>query len=130
MKEIYSLQEVSLRYGNQRILEGLSFAIAEGEFLGLLGPNGCGKTTLLNLLVGVLRPSQGSIQLYQKDLKNYSRREVARLVSVLPQETLVDFPFSALEVVLMGRSPFLKRFQWENAEDLRIAEEAMQKTDC
>jgi len=130
VKEIYSLQAVSLHYGNQVILQDLRFAIAEGEFIGLLGPNGCGKTTLLNLLAGILRPSHGEIQLYQKDLQKYSRREVARLVSVLPQETLVDFPFSALEVVLMGRSPYLKRFQWESAEDLRLATEAMQLTDC
>ncbi|MCE9624844.1 MAG: ABC transporter ATP-binding protein [Deltaproteobacteria bacterium] len=130
MNKIYRLRDLSLSYDDKPVLRGLNFEIAEGEFLGLLGPNGCGKTTLLNLLAGVLRPSDGEIFLAEKNLRDYSRRGVARIVSVLPQETFVDFPFSALEVVLMGRAPYLRRFQWEGPDDLEIAREAMRATDC
>lgn len=127
---VYALEEVSLAYEIMPVLHGLDFNIEEREFVGVLGPNGCGKTTLLNLLAGVLRPSSGSIQLLDRDLARYSRRETARIISVLPQETFVEFPFSALEVVLMGRAPYLGPFQWERPRDLEIAREAMRLTDC
>ncbi|HCU24263.1 MAG TPA: ABC transporter [Deltaproteobacteria bacterium] len=130
VKTVFSLEQVSLSYGSKEVLRSLSFCISVGEFIGVLGPNGCGKTTLLNLLAGTLRPSRGRISLFERDLEKHSRRETARLVSVLPQETFVDFPFTALEVVLMGRSPYLKNFQWEGPRDLEIAHEAMRATDC
>lgn len=130
MTTVYALDNVSLSYDALPVLKDLGFAIREREFVGVLGPNGCGKTTLLNLLAGVLRPSAGEIRLYGRELRDYSRREVARIVSVLPQETFIEFPFTALEVVLMGRAPYLGSFQWESPRDLEIAREAMRLTDC
>jgi iron complex transport system ATP-binding protein len=130
VKPLYSLRDVSLAYDERPVLRGLNLELGAGEFVGILGPNGCGKTTLLNLLAGVLRPSGGEILLRERPLREYGRNEVARLVSVLPQETSVDFPFTALEVVLMGRAPYLKRFQWESEADLEIAQAAMRLTDC
>ena len=127
---VYALEEVSLAYEIMPVLHGLDFNIEEREFVGVLGPNGSGKTTLLNLLAGVLRPSSGNIRLFDRELGRYSRRETARIVSVLPQETFVEFPFSALEVVLMGRAPYLGAFQWEGPHDLEIARESMRLTDC
>lgn len=129
MTTLFSLEKVSLAYDKLEVLKDLEIKIAEGEFVGVLGPNGCGKTTLLNLLAGVLRPTEGQVRLYERDLRDYSRRETARIVSVLPQETFVEFPFSALEVVLMGRAPYLGRFQWESPRDVQIAREAMALTD-
>lgn len=130
MTTAYALEGVSLGYEAKPVLCGLDLKIREGEFVGLLGPNGCGKTTLLNLLAGVLKPTEGKIHLYDRELRSYSRREAARIVSVLPQETFIEFPFSALEVVLMGRAPYLGTFQWESPHDLEIAREAMRLTDC
>src|SRR5262249_49924472 len=127
---IYQFNNVDFSYEAKPILRGLSFPVTEREFVGILGPNGCGKTTLLKLMAGVLKPSAGTISLLERPLPNYPRKALARIVSVLPQETFLDFPFTALEVVLMGRAPYLKTFQWENARDLQVAREAMEWTDC
>ncbi len=128
--KIFELKNVGISFETKKILERLDLAINEKEFIGILGPNGCGKTTLLSLLSGVLKPTTGTIQLMGKPLSAYPRQEVAKLVSVLPQENILDFPFTAREVVLMGRFPYLKTFQWETEADLTIAEEAMRWTDC
>jgi iron complex transport system ATP-binding protein len=127
---IFRFENVSAAYGDKEILRGLNFEIPAGEIVGVLGPNGAGKTTLLQLMAGVLRPRAGRIALDDRALDAYSRNEIARRVSVLPQDTVIDFPFTALEIVLMGRSPYLKTFQWESAEDLSLAREAMALTNC
>lgn len=127
---IFNFNNVSLAYGETTVLRDLNFSVAAKEFVGVLGPNGSGKTTLLKLMAGVLKPTRGSISLKEKNIRDYPRKALAKIVSVLPQETLLDFPFTALEVVLMGRAPYLKTFQWETAHDLEIAEAAMNATDC
>jgi iron complex transport system ATP-binding protein len=126
----YQIKNISFSYGEKIILREISATIQDGEFLGLLGPNGCGKTTLIKLLSGVLKPNSGMVQFMGKDLKTYSRNEIARHVAVLPQDNLIDFPFTALEVALMGRSPYLGNFRWEGPQDLAIVREAMEQTDC
>ena len=126
----YKIKNISFSYGEKNIFVDISARIQDGEFLGLLGPNGCGKTTLLKLLSGVLKPKEGTIEFLQKDLREYSRKEIAHHIAVLPQDNLIDFPFTALEVALMGRAPYLVNFRWESAEDLAIVREAMEQTDC
>lgn len=130
MSAILSLENVGFGYGGSPLFRDLSFSVQAGEFVGLLGPNGCGKTSLLQLIAGVSPPAKGRISLQGRPLHEIPRSEIARSVSVLPQETFVEFPFTALEVVLMGRAPYLKRFQWEGPRDLEVAHEAMRLTDC
>ncbi len=127
---LLSFEKVHFSVETRPILQDLTFSLEAGERLGVLGPNGAGKTTLLQLMAGVLRPNQGRIFFQDRDLNLWSRRHLAQHISVLPQETQVDFPFSAEEIVLMGRAPYLGPLQWESSEDLRIAYEAMDKTDC
>lgn len=98
--------------------------------MGLMGPNGSGKTTLLRIVSGVLRNYQGDLTLHSKNLSRFSCRELAQTVAVVPQEAHFAFPFSALEVVLMGRHPYQKSFAFDSSTDLEIAHWAMQKTDC
>jgi iron complex transport system ATP-binding protein len=95
--------------------------------VGLIGPNGAGKTTLIRALGGHIKPSAGSVALLGRPLTAYPPREIARLVAHVPQATAMDFAFTVREVVLMGRSPHLGRFQIEQPRDRRIADEAMQR---
>jgi iron complex transport system ATP-binding protein len=106
----------------------VSVTVARGSLTGLLGPNGCGKTTLLKLLSGVIRPDRGQVMLQRRLLHGISRRELARHLAVVPQETHPAFDYSVLEMALMGRHPHLGRFQLEGPDDLAIAREALRAT--
>src|SRR2546421_9582818 len=107
-------ESVSFGYGEGGfLLSDASVAIAPGSLTGLLGPNGCGKTTLLKLLCGVLRPRSGRVMLGDRPLTTLTRREMARHVAVVPQETHPAFEYSVTEMVLMGRHPHLGLFQLE-----------------
>jgi iron complex transport system ATP-binding protein len=103
----------------------IAIAIAPGSLTGLLGPNGCGKTTLLKLLCGVLQPRRGTITLGGRPLASFTRRELARRVAVVPQETHPAFDYTVMEMVLMGRHPHLGAFDLEGPPDFAIAREAL-----
>ena len=109
-------------------LRDVSVTIQRGSLTGLLGPNGCGKTTLLKLMAGVLRPPQGAIALNGRALTGLSRRELARRVASVPQETHPAFDYSVLEMALMGRHPHLGPFQLEGPEDIAIAHDCLSAT--
>src|SRR5688572_9377211 len=106
-------------------LRDVSVSIAPGSLTGLLGPNGCGKTTLLKLLSGVLKPELGSVRLGDRELRLLSCRAVAQQIAVVPQETHPAFDFTVMEMVLMGRHPHLGAFQLEGPDDLAIARESL-----
>jgi iron complex transport system ATP-binding protein len=122
-------QALHCRYGAIEALRGVSLAVGAGEFVGVLGPNGSGKSTLVKALSRALRPAAGSVLLDGADIWRLGPRDVARNVAVVPQDAPAPFDFTALEVVLMGRSPHLSRLAAEGVEDLRIAREAMERTD-
>jgi iron complex transport system ATP-binding protein len=106
-------------------LHDVSVSVAPGSLTGLLGPNGCGKTTLLKLLSGVLKPELGSVRLGDREVRLLSARAIAQQIAVVPQETHPAFDFTVLEMVLMGRHPHLGAFQLEGPGDLAIVREAM-----
>src|SRR5258705_6662875 len=120
---------VSFGYGDSGfLLSDASVAITPGSLTGLLGPNGCGKTTLLKLLCGVLRPRSGRVTLGDRPLAAMTRRELARHIAVVPQETHPAFEYSVTEMVLMGRHPHLGMFQLEGPADFEAAHEALDAT--
>lgn len=114
--------------GSSFSLHDVTVTIPRGSLTGLLGPNGCGKTTLLKLMSGVLRPQRGGLTLDGRALSSIGRRELARHVAVVPQETHPAFDYTAMEMVLMGRHPHLSAFQLEGPHDLAIAREALLAT--
>ena len=120
-------KDIAFSYSDQPLFDGLGVAVGKGEFVGLVGPNGSGKTTFLNILSRVLRPSRGSILIDGSDIESFSARALARKIAVVPQETGIIFPFSVSEVVLMGRAPHLQSIL-ESDEDFEIALEAMKMT--
>ena len=125
----YQLVDVSFRYARDWVLHDFSLEVAEGEFLGLIGPNGVGKSSLLKLMAGLLRPNQGAVWLHGENLASLLPRQVARHVAVVPQESQVLFPFTVAELVLMGRFTHQEGWGWDSPADLQIARHAMQAMD-
>ena len=122
------LGAVRFGYGSHTVLRDIALRIGQGETVCILGENGAGKSTLLKLCAGLLAPVSGHILIEGHPLFGLPRAKVAKKLAYLPQECTHVFPFSALEVVLMGRYA-RTRAQFEGIEDLRIAEAAMMTTD-
>jgi iron complex transport system ATP-binding protein len=122
------VQNVSLGYGRQVVLKDITFDTNLGEMVGLIGPNGCGKSTIIRALSRIILPSAGKIFLDGKDIATIPRSALARLLGVVPQMPLLPSTFTAFEIVLMGRNPHLGLFQYERPTDISIAWQAMEKT--
>ena len=120
--------DVSFYYGDKPSLENVTFSVGRGEFFGIIGPNGSGKTTLLKCISGILKPRSGVIRLNGLNIYVLSEKEIAKNIAVVPQSSNIDFDFSAQEIVMMGRNPYLSRFSMEDQKDYKVVEEAMEFT--
>ncbi len=129
MKETLRINNVSHRYNGSNVLEGVSFSVSMGGFLGVIGPNGAGKSTLLKVISRSIKPDTGEVLLDGRPICEMKRRETARRIAFVPEETVVNFSFTCRDIVLMGRTPYINRFSWEGNEDYRKVEEAMKLTD-
>jgi iron complex transport system ATP-binding protein len=116
---------ISFRYHEDWVLKEISFRVERGEFVGVIGPNGSGKTTLLKILYRLLSPQKGEIFFERIPMKKMDRTDIAKKIAVVAQETQILFPFSVLETVLMGRSPYIGHFMFESEKDLEISKRAM-----
>src|SRR4051812_33402601 len=116
------------RTGTALVVNEVSLTVAPGELVGILGPNGSGKTTLLKMLAGTLTPTAGTIQFDGRPLSSWKRRDLARRIALVPQETHAPFDFTVLDIVLMGRFPHLGAFALEGPDDLAIAKQALAST--
>lgn len=123
------IKNINFCYDSIKALENVTFNVDNGEILGIIGPNGSGKTTLLRCINGVLQPKIGTVLIDREDISNLGRKEIAKKIGVVPQNTSIAFPFTVLDIVLMGREPHLGRFDRETKEDLEIAENAMRLTN-
>jgi iron complex transport system ATP-binding protein len=119
---------ISFRYHEDWVLQDVSFRVEKGEFVGVIGPNGSGKTTLLKILYRLLSPQKGEILFELVPMRKMDRNDIAKRIAVVAQETQLLFPFSVLETVLMGRSPYLGHLMFESEKDLEIAKKAMEWT--
>jgi iron complex transport system ATP-binding protein len=125
VENLVETRGISYSVAEKRIIDGVTISVKRGEFVGLVGPNGAGKTTLLRLLIGVLPPTGGEVLLEGRRLQEVRVRERARKVAYLSQETTTVFPYPVLDILLMGRYPFLGRFRRENESDLEKARRAL-----
>ncbi len=125
---LLQLDSVTFGYGSQPLFAEINLAIAAGEMVALLGPNGTGKTTLLMLATGALHPQRGRILLNGRDLRSLPRRQIARQIAVVPQEFTTPFAFTVRELVGLGRTPYLSFLGTEKATDSQAIEEAMEAT--
>lgn len=124
----FDLQQIAYRYGEVSVVEDISIALAPGRFYGLIGPNGCGKTTLLDLLIRHRDPSKGSIAFQAKPLARWSKKNLSRQIALVPQNFYINFPFRAGEVVMMGRYPHIPRFNAPSGKDRELVERIMEST--
>jgi iron complex transport system ATP-binding protein len=120
-------RDLGFAYDGRPVLEGIDLAVEPAEVVGLLGPNGSGKSTLIKILSGVLRGYGGSATVDGDEVRAADRRDLARKLAVVPQEPVFSFPFSALEIVLMGRHPHLAGLAFESADDLELARRALRR---
>jgi len=123
---VLEARRVRFEYAPTRpVITDLSLSLIQGALSALIGPNGSGKSTLIRLLAGVLKPASGDVFLHGRSLMATPRREAAKRLAYVPQSWTMEFPFTALEVVLTGRSPHRPPFRLENAKDRAIAMEAL-----
>lgn len=122
------IKEIDSYYGKEKILESIGL-IAEKGFMGIIGPNGCGKTTLLRSISRVLKPLRGTVLLDGADIYELNAKDVAKDMAVVPQDNPLKFDFTVMDMVLMGRNPHLGRFEMESSDDVEIAKRAMEFTN-
>lgn len=123
------LKHIQVSYGKREILRDIDATIAPGRITAVMGPNGCGKTTLLRCIGGLLEPTSGSVGIDGQKVGSYSARALAQKVAFVRQQAQTDFEFSAFETVLMGRNPYQHHLQNESQKDWDIVEQCMKQTN-
>lgn len=129
MKPVVAITDLSHAFGSREVLKHLSFSIAGGDFFIIIGPNGSGKTTLMKLLAGVLKAASGNIRLFDRNIRSFSYKSLARRIAYVPQRLEVGFPFSVQEAVLMGRAPHQNVLGIAQEKDMETARQAMTITE-
>ena len=128
-KPLLDVKGLQVVAGTRTLIDALDLQVHRGELWCVLGPNGCGKTTLLHTLAGLRAPRAGSIALRGKPLADWPVGELARQRGLLPQAQHDAFSASVTDVVLLGRHPHLGRWAWESAHDRRVAHAALHAMD-
>ncbi len=120
------IDNISHAYRDRPVLDHLSVDIRDGEFFIIIGPNGSGKTTLLKTICGIETLRGGDVRIFDRRIKNYTRTELAKVLSFVPQTMPENFPFTVLQTVMMGRYPHLGTLGIETKRDLDIARRSVE----
>ena len=123
-----AVEDITLGYGHMAVVKHITFDARPGEMLGLVGPNGSGKSTIIKALSRVIRPWEGRVTANGRNLAEIPSRELALLISTVPQMPVLPSAYTAYEIVLMGRNPHLGFFEYESRQDMDIAWRAMERT--
>lgn len=129
MSHLLQVANLQLSYGRRIVLRSATFSAESGEFLALVGVNGAGKSTLLDIIAGFRKPLAGTVTIAERDQRMWSLRELSQRVSHLPQAVHADLPYTAEQLVAMGRYPHTDRW-FESDEDHSFIREAMERTHC
>lgn len=127
-KPAIEVKNLHWQAGNNKILKDIRLKLDKNAFVGIIGPNGSGKTTLLRNISTWYRPNTDTVLLDGKDVLSLSGRELSREMAFVTQNTNIEFEFTAMDIVLMGRSPHIKRFGNETKEDIEKTQQAMEAT--
>jgi len=115
------IENLSFAYDEDLVLKSIDLAFVKSGFTSIVGPNGSGKSTLLKQISGILKPSQGSLIINGENIKTINKKDIAKLMAVVPQNTALEFDYKVMDVVLMGRYPYISRFKGETPKDREIA---------
>jgi len=126
MEALLAVRNLSFGYNKTDVLTDISFTVQRGEILFLLGPNGCGKTTLLDCVLGFLKPGQGEIYLNGNNIKDIKAGQMARQMAYVPQSHEKTFPYTVSDIVLMGRASYVGAFSAPSQQDTAIAKQTLQ----
>jgi iron complex transport system ATP-binding protein len=124
------LVHLSVDIGRRRIVDDVTITVPDGRFVGLLGPNGSGKSTILKAIYRVRRPSGGQVLLNGADLLAMKAKDVALRIAVVAQESTVEFDFTVLEMVMIGRTPHKRAFDRDDDVDKQIVRSAIERVGC
>lgn len=125
----FALSGIGFAHPGKAIFDGLDLDLPAGRFIGIIGPNGCGKTTLLDLICRHRTPHKGDIRYAGRPLGAYGKRALARQIALVPQDYSINFPFTVEEVVFMGRYPHTPRFGVPSAEEIQRVVQTMAECD-
>jgi iron complex transport system ATP-binding protein len=114
------MNRVTFSYSNGPVLRDVNLCVQKGEMVGLIGPNGAGKTTLIRLISGIVVAKQGEVQIDGLDTRGMKRSTIAREVAVVPQQFNMPFAYRVEEVIMLGRTPFMKPFRDSSARDREV----------
>ncbi|MDD3295451.1 MAG: ABC transporter ATP-binding protein [Geobacteraceae bacterium] len=127
LKPLIKMEGISFGYTQKTVLADINLSIAKGEIVTLLGPNGCGKSTLIKIMLGLIRPDAGRVFLNGENIRELGSRYLAREVAYVPQIHKSSFPYTVLDVVLMGRIPHKTFFFRYSKSDMKIAQSALER---
>ncbi len=125
----FELNHISFNYADRNVIDDVSIALAPGKFYGIIGPNGSGKTTMVDLLSRHRLPVEGRINYNGRALSSFSKKELSREIALVPQNFYINFPFTVKEIVTMGRYPHIPRFAAPSPEDLDTVDKVMALTE-
>jgi iron complex transport system ATP-binding protein len=125
----FELNHISFNYADRKVIDDISIALVPGKFYGIIGPNGSGKTTMVDLLSRHRLPAEGRISYNGRALSSFSKKELSREIALVPQNFYINFPFTVKEIVMMGRYPHIPRFAAPSTDDLNILQNVMQLTE-
>jgi len=129
MYNILRIEKLSVAYADKVILKDIDITVNEGEFIGIIGPNGTGKSTLIRAITDLIDIKDGKITINGLDNKNISKRDRSKIIAVVPQEFRVDFEFNVFDIVMMGRNPHMYGRKDTKKNDFKIVQEAMIMTN-
>ncbi|MBN2721578.1 MAG: ABC transporter ATP-binding protein [Campylobacterales bacterium] len=127
LKPIIAVKDLHFSYHKHTVLEGVDLSLHRGEVVSLLGSNGCGKSTLIRLMLGLMHADHGDIWLNNKTINNYSHKEIAEHIAYIPQYHNVPFNYTVMEMVMMGRVGKLGFFAAPSHKDREIAHESLHR---